>query len=113
MNFLIIPNDKIKTMIDSMDSIDVDISYPLRFNCFLVYIFTFTFLYFLIDSKRTFLLSKKHKFHDKIKTMIDSIKVPFYHSLNKFRMLMIKSFNVDPFICDKCGSIMEFHKLIC
>lgn len=57
--------------------------------------------------------NKKHKFHDKIKTMIDSIKVPFYHSLNKFRMLMIKSFNIDPFICDKCGSIMEFHKLIC
>lgn len=57
--------------------------------------------------------NKKHKFHDKIVTMIDSVKIPFFNSLTKFRLLMIKSFDFDPLTCIKCGSFMEFKKLIC
>lgn len=57
--------------------------------------------------------NKKHKFYDKIKLLLDKAKTPFYRQLNTYRMLMIKAFNVDPLICSKCGTEMEFSILIC
>lgn len=57
--------------------------------------------------------NKKHKFYDKIKMLLDKVKIPFYRQLNTYRMLMLKSFNIDPLICIKCGSVMEFDQMIC
>lgn len=57
--------------------------------------------------------NKKHKFCDMIKMLLDKEKIPFYRQLNTYRMLMLKSFDIDPLICNKCGTVMEFEILIC
>jgi len=55
-----------------------------------------------------FYASKSHKFYNTCRKLINKIKIPFYKSMFKWRMLLITSFNKDPLICDKCKSIMEF-----
>lgn len=57
--------------------------------------------------------NKKHKFCDKIKLLLDKVKIPFYRQLNTYRMLMLKAFHIDPLVCSKCGTVMEFDILIC
>ena len=41
--------------------------------------------------------------------LIDKLKIPFYKSMIKWRMLLITSFKTDPIICNNCGSIMKFE----
>ena len=53
--------------------------------------------------------SKSHKFFDLCKKLISKEKLPFYSSLNKWRMLLIASFNKDPLICDKCNTVMKYE----
>ena len=53
--------------------------------------------------------SKSHKFFDFCKKLISKEKLPFYSSLNKWRMLLIASFNKDPLICDKCNTVMKYE----
>ena len=53
--------------------------------------------------------SKSHKLFDLCKKLISKEKLPFYSSLNKWRMLLIASFNKDPLICDKCNTIMKYE----
>ena len=52
--------------------------------------------------------SHKHQLYNTCKTLIDKAKLPFYKSLNKWRNLIIISFNKDPLKCPNCGSIMKF-----
>ena len=53
--------------------------------------------------------SKSHKLFDLCKKLISKEKLPFYSSLNRWRMLLIASFNKDPLICDKCNTVMKYE----
>ena len=55
-----------------------------------------------------FYASRKHKLYDSCRMLLNKIKIPFYKSMNKWRLLLISSFNKDPLICEKCKSVMEF-----
>ena len=55
-----------------------------------------------------FYASRKHKLYNSCRMLINKIKLPFFKSMNKWRMLLISSFNKDPLICDKCKSVMEY-----
>ena len=55
-----------------------------------------------------FYASRKHKLYHSCRMLINKIKLPFYKSLNKWRMLLISSFNKDPLICDICKSVLEY-----
>ena len=55
-----------------------------------------------------FYASRKHKLYDACKKLIDKTKLPFYHSLTKWRNLLITSFNIEPLKCPSCGTIMDF-----
>ena len=53
--------------------------------------------------------SSKHKsLYDKVRKLIHETKVIFYKSLNKWRNLMVHSFNKDPLKCS-CSFIMEYQ----
>ena len=54
-----------------------------------------------------FYSSKKHPLYSLARKIIEKAKVPFYKSLNKWRSLMITSFNKDPLKCF-CGSLMIY-----
>ena len=54
-----------------------------------------------------FYSTKHRKLYDIAQKLIDTIKIPFFQSLNKWRNLSLKSFNIDPLKCS-CGSFMKF-----
>ena len=56
-----------------------------------------------------FYASHGHSLYNTCRLLIDKIKLPFYKSLNKWRNLLILSFNFDPLKCPYCGSIMKFE----
>ena len=53
--------------------------------------------------------SQKKKSYNLCRKMIDKLKLPFFKSLNRWRNLLIQSFNVEPLKCDKCGDYMKFE----
>ena len=57
-----------------------------------------------------FYTSKKHKLYDSCKKLIDSIKLPIIKSLNRWQLLLMKSFNINPLKCDMCGNIMKYER---
>ena len=57
-----------------------------------------------------FYASKKHKLYNFCKKIIDSIKLPFINYLNRWQLLLIKSFNINPLKCDICGNIMNYER---
>lgn len=52
--------------------------------------------------------SKPRKLYNAAKKLIHITKVAFYKTLNKWRNLMVNSFNKDPLKCS-CGFIMEYQ----
>ena len=56
-----------------------------------------------------FYSSKSHKLYNICKKLTDKIKIPFYKSLNKWRNLLILTFNVDPLKCPNCNCTMKFE----
>ena len=59
-----------------------------------------------------FYASKSHKNYNQFKLLLDKIKLPFYSSLIKYRMMLISSFNKDPLQCPICDTIMVYQKLL-
>ena len=59
-----------------------------------------------------FYASRSHKRFKEFKLLIDKLKIPFYKSMLKWRMLILASFKKDPLLCPKCDTIMLFQKLI-
>lgn len=57
-----------------------------------------------------FYASKKHKLYDSCRKLIDSIKIPILSSFNKWQLLLMKSFNVNPLKCDICGDILKYER---
>ena len=57
-----------------------------------------------------FYASKKHKLYDSCKKLIDSIKLPIIKSFNRWQLLLMKSFNINPLKCDMCGNIMKYER---
>ena len=55
-----------------------------------------------------FYSSKTHKNYSQFKLLLDKEKLPFYKSLNRWRMMLISTFKKDPLKCPDCGTIMEF-----
>ena len=55
-----------------------------------------------------FYASRKHKLYNSCKMLINKLKIPFYKSMIKWRMLLITSFKTDPIICNNCNTTMEF-----
>lgn len=58
-----------------------------------------------------FYSSKSHPLISTCRMLIHQTKVAFYKSLNKWRNLMLLSFNKDPLLCS-CGTIMEFIEFV-
>ena len=42
--------------------------------------------------------------------MISNIKLPIIKSLNRWQLLIIKSFNINPLKCELCGDIMIYER---
>lgn len=57
-----------------------------------------------------FYASKKHKLYNSCKKMINNIKLPIIKSLNRWQLLIIKSFNINPLKCELCGDIMIYER---
>lgn len=57
--------------------------------------------------------SKKHKFHDKIIMLIKHQTHKLRNSLNCWRMMIIKDFDIDPIECPKCGNQMKWQYRVC
>lgn len=55
-----------------------------------------------------FYASKSHKLYNSCRKFLNTIKLPFYKSLLKWRFLYLSSFNIDPLICPICNSTMNF-----
>ena len=55
-----------------------------------------------------FYASKHHKLYEKCQRLISKEKVPFYSSLNKWRMLLFISFKKEPLVCEDCNTVMEY-----
>ena len=55
-----------------------------------------------------FYASKQHRLYNKCKKLISKDKIPFYRSLNKWRMLLLVSFKKEPLVCDVCNTVMEY-----
>lgn len=56
-----------------------------------------------------FYSSSSHKRYNQFKLLVDKDKLPFFKSLNRWRMMLISSFKRDPLKCPNCGTIMEFQ----
>ena len=56
-----------------------------------------------------FYASRKHKLYNKCRKLIAEFKVPFYNSLNKWRNLILLTFNIDPLLCPKCQTVMKYE----
>ena len=56
-----------------------------------------------------FYASRKHKLYNKCRKLIAEFKVPFYNSLNKWRNLILLTFNIDPLVCPKCQTVMKYE----
>lgn len=57
-----------------------------------------------------FYASKKHKLYDKCKKLIDKTKLPLIKSLNNWQLLLMRTFNINPLKCDKCGNILKYER---
>lgn len=57
--------------------------------------------------------SKKHKFHDKMIMLVKSQIHKLRNSLNSWRMMIIKDFDIDPLTCPKCGNLMLWQYRVC
>lgn len=57
--------------------------------------------------------SKKHKFHDKMVMLIKSHTHQLRNSLNRWRMMILKDFNMDPLTCPNCGNRMLWQYRVC
>ena len=57
-----------------------------------------------------FYASKKHKIYDKCKKLIDKAKLPLIKSLNNWQLLLMRTFNINPLKCDKCGNILKYER---
>ena len=57
-----------------------------------------------------FYASKKHKLYNSCKKLIDGVKLPFINSLNKWQLLLMKTFNINPLKCDECGDILKYER---
>ena len=56
-----------------------------------------------------FYSSHKHALYEKCKKKIESFKISFLKSLNKWRNLILLSFKVDPLLCPKCNTVMIYE----
>lgn len=56
-----------------------------------------------------FYASKKHKLYNSCKKMIDKLKIPSLKLVNRWRLLLMRTFNIDPLTCNKCGNTMIFE----
>ncbi len=57
--------------------------------------------------------SKKHKFHDKMIMLIKHQTHKLRDSLNSWRMMILKDFDIDPISCPKCGNQMIWQYRVC
>lgn len=57
--------------------------------------------------------SKKHKFHDKMVMLIKSQTHILRDSLNKWRLMILNDFGIDPLTCPKCGNQMIWQYRVC
>lgn len=57
--------------------------------------------------------SKKHKFHDKMVMLIKEQTHKIRNSLNNWRMMIFKDFDIDPLQCPNCGNQMTFQYRVC
>jgi len=57
--------------------------------------------------------SKKHKFHDKMIMLIKHQTHKLRNSLNSWRMMILKDFDIDPISCPKCGNQMIWQYRVC
>ena len=57
-----------------------------------------------------FYASKKHKLYDSCKKLINSIKLPIIKSLNRWQLLLMRTFNINPLKCDICNNIMKYER---
>ena len=57
-----------------------------------------------------FYASKKHKLYDSCKKLINSIKLPIIKSLNRWQLLLMRTFNTNPLKCDICNNIMKYER---
>jgi predicted RNA-binding Zn-ribbon protein involved in translation (DUF1610 family) len=57
--------------------------------------------------------SKKHKFHDKMMMLIKHQTHKLRNSLNSWRMMILKDFDIDPISCPKCGNQMTWQYRVC
>ena len=56
-----------------------------------------------------FYSSHKHKLYNTCRRIIPSIKLPLFKSLNKWRMLILRTFKYDPLICSNCNTVMIYE----
>ncbi len=56
-----------------------------------------------------FYSSHKHVFYEKCKKKIESFKIPFLKSMNEWRNLILLSFKIDPLVCPKCNTVMNYE----
>ena len=56
-----------------------------------------------------FYSSHKHKLYNTCRRIIPSIKLPLFKSLNKWRMLILRSFKFDPLLCPNCNTVMIYE----
>ena len=57
-----------------------------------------------------FYASKKHHMYNACNKLINNVKLPFIKSLNKWQLLLMKTFNVNPLKCDSCGDILKYER---
>lgn len=57
--------------------------------------------------------AKKHKFHDKMIMLIKSQIFQVRNSLIKWRLMILKDFDIDPLSCSKCGNQMIWQYRVC
>ena len=53
-------------------------------------------------------IEKKSNVHDKIKLLVDKVKVKFRRSLLKLETSILKSFNRNPFKCKHCDKRLKY-----
>lgn len=53
---------------------------------------------------------KKHKLYDSCRKLINNVKIPILSSFNKWQLLLMKSFNVNPLKCDICGNVLKYER---
>lgn len=56
-----------------------------------------------------FYASHKHKYYDECRKLIAPFKVDFINNSNKWRNLLLLSFNIDPLLCPKCKTVMNLE----